>query len=64
MSAGRDTMKVKDVFTRGRFPTVTYVEDHLIEKKKQLEDTLDAGSVLISISGPSKSGKTVGHLEK
>lgn len=52
-------MKAKDVFTPGRFPTVTYVEDHLIDKKQQLEDTLDAGSMLISISGPSKSGKTV-----
>ncbi|MEO6561710.1 MAG: hypothetical protein ABIN99_01510 [Nitrosospira sp.] len=52
-------MKAKDVFTPGRFPTVTYVEDHLVEKKQQLEDTLDAGSMLISISGPSKSGKTV-----
>lgn len=52
-------MKAADVFTPGRFPTVTYVEDHLVEKKKQLEDTLDAGSMLISISGPSKSGKTV-----
>lgn len=52
-------MKAKDVFTPGRFPTVTFVEDHLTEKKKLLEDTLDAGSMLISISGPSKSGKTV-----
>jgi hypothetical protein len=54
-----EIMKAKDVFTPGRFPTVTYVEDHLTVKKKQLEDTLDAGSMLISISGPSKSGKTV-----
>jgi len=52
-------MKAKDIFTPGRFPTVTYVEDHLTEKKKQFEDALDAGSMLISISGPSKSGKTV-----
>jgi hypothetical protein len=52
-------MKAKDIFTPGRFPTVTYVDDHLTEKKQQFEDTLDAGSMLISISGPSKSGKTV-----
>lgn len=52
-------MKAKDVFTPGRFPTVTFVDDHLIEKKQQLFDTLDAGSMLVSISGPSKSGKTV-----
>jgi hypothetical protein len=52
-------MKAKDVFTPGRFPTVTYVDDHLTDKKKQLEDTIDAGAMLVSISGPSKSGKTV-----
>jgi hypothetical protein len=52
-------MKAKDVFTPGRFPTLTYVDDHLVDKKRQLEDTLEAGSMLISISGPSKSGKTV-----
>jgi len=52
-------MKAKDVFTPGRFPTVTFIEDHLTEKRKLLDDALDAGSMLISISGPSKSGKTV-----
>lgn len=52
-------MKASEVFTPGRFPTHTFVDDHLQEKKGQLLDTLDAGSMLISISGPSKSGKTV-----
>ena len=52
-------MQAKDVFTPGRFPTLTYVDDHLVDKRRQLEDTLDAGSMLISISVPSKSGKTV-----
>lgn len=52
-------MKASDVFTPGRFPTHTFVDDHLRDKKRQLLDTLDAGSMLISISGPSKSGKTV-----
>lgn len=52
-------MMAKDIFTPGRFPTVTYVDDHLTEKKRQFTDTLDAGAMLISISGPSKSGKTV-----
>ena len=53
------TMKAKDVFTPGRFPTYTYVDDHLIERGQQLSDALDDGSMLVSISGPSKSGKTV-----
>lgn len=52
-------MKASDVFTPGRFPTHTFVGDHLQEKKRQLLDTLEAGSMLVSISGPSKSGKTV-----
>lgn len=52
-------MKASNVFTPGRFPTHTFVDDHLQEKKGQLLDTLDAGSMLVSISGPSKSGKTV-----
>lgn len=52
-------MKASDVFTPGRFPVYTFVGDHLEEKKRQLLDTLEAGSMLVSISGPSKSGKTV-----
>lgn len=52
-------MKASDVFTPGKFPVHTFVDDHLQEKKQQLIDTLEAGAMLISISGPSKSGKTV-----
>lgn len=52
-------MKIKDIFTPGRFPTWTYVDDHLKDKGQQLHDALDDSSMLISISGPSKSGKTV-----
>jgi hypothetical protein len=52
-------MKASEVFTPGRFPAHTFVDEHLADKKQQLLDTLDAGAMLISISGPSKSGKTV-----
>jgi hypothetical protein len=52
-------MKASDVFTPGRFPAHTFVDDHLQDKKRQLLDALDTGSMLVSISGPSKSGKTV-----
>lgn len=51
--------KSSQIFTPGSFPTHTFVDDHLKEKKEQLLDTLDMGSMLISVSGPSKSGKTV-----
>ena len=52
-------MKSSEVFTPGKFPVHTFVDDHLQAKKAQLLDTLEAGAMLISISGPSKSGKTV-----
>ncbi len=52
-------MKIKEIFTPGRFPTWTYVDEHLKIKEQQLFDALDDGSMLVSISGPSKSGKTV-----
>lgn len=52
-------MRSSEVFTPGKFPVHTFVDDHLQKKKEQLIDTLEAGAMLISISGPSKSGKTV-----
>lgn len=52
-------MRIKDIFTPGRLPVWTYVDDHLKKKEEQLKDALEDGSMLVSISGPSKSGKTV-----
>lgn len=52
-------MKAKEVFTPGRFPTVTFVGDHLAEKSNHLKSAIDSGGLIISLSGPSKSGKTV-----
>ncbi|MDQ8183749.1 hypothetical protein [Pelagicoccus sp. SDUM812005] len=52
-------LKAKDIFTPGRYPTWTLVREHLEEKSKTLHDALDDGSMLVSVSGPSKSGKTV-----
>jgi len=52
-------MKAKEVFTPGRFPTVTFVGDHLTERASQLKGAIDSGGLIISLSGPSKSGKTV-----
>lgn len=52
-------MKARDIFTPGRFPSYTFVDDHLMTKREALENALDTGSMLISVSGPSKSGKTV-----
>ena len=52
-------MKATEVFIPGGYPNHTLVEDHLVSKQQQLIDTLEMGTMLISISGPSKSGKTV-----
>lgn len=52
-------MKTRDVFTPGSYPTVTFVDDHMKDKQRVLSDALHTGSLVISIAGPSKSGKTV-----
>ncbi len=56
-------MRASDVFTPKGEPSVTYVEDHLINKAKRLRQDLSAGPCVVSLSGPSKSGKTV-FIEK
>jgi hypothetical protein len=52
-------MRATEVFTPGKLPEITYVGDHLEERAKFLADALDTGAAVISLSGPSKSGKTV-----
>ncbi|MCL2462841.1 MAG: hypothetical protein FWF44_09265 [Defluviitaleaceae bacterium] len=52
-------MKASDVFTPGGYPSVTLVNDHIEQKKCQLLNTLKSGGIAVSLSGPSKSGKTV-----
>lgn len=52
-------MNAVDVFTPGKTPTVTLVDDHLQKRRQIFEDALSQGGMLITISGPSKSGKTV-----
>lgn len=56
-------MKVTDVFTPTKLPEVTFIDDHLSGKTKYLKDSLLSGASVISLSGPSKSGKTV-FIEK
>lgn len=56
-------MRATDVFTPNRLPEVTYVDDHLQARSRVLADALDTGAAVISLSGPSKSGKTV-FIEK
>lgn len=56
-------MRATEVFTPGKQPAVTYVDDHLVQRAQTLLNALDTGASVISISGPSKSGKTV-FIEK
>lgn len=56
-------MRATEVFTPGKLPEITYVDDHLKERAQALADALDTGAAVISLSGPSKSGKTV-FIEK
>lgn len=56
-------MRATDVFTPNKLPDVTFIDDHLKDKERYLRDSLRAGPGVISLSGPSKSGKTV-FIEK
>jgi len=56
-------MKASQVFTPGKEPGVTYIDDHLQGHATVLRDALEVGASVISLSGPSKSGKTV-FIEK
>ncbi|RKR46124.1 hypothetical protein [Paraburkholderia sp. BL17N1] len=51
-------MRAVDIFTPGKLPTVTLVRDQIERRKQDLQDALDQ-QLLVTISGPSKSGKTV-----
>lgn len=52
-------LKATEVFTPGAFPTHTYVERTAERLEQSLRDALATPGQVISISGPSKSGKTV-----
>jgi hypothetical protein len=52
-------MRVFDVFTPTGVPTVTYVERPGHNLEIQLKNALNTPGQIVSLSGPSKSGKTV-----
>ena len=53
------THRAAHVFVPGGFPTLTYVERQGKDYETQLSDALDLKGQIVSIAGPSKSGKTV-----
>ena len=50
---------IYDVFTPNDTPTFTYVDRSDLQLEKKLSDGLRLKNMVISISGPSKTGKTV-----
>ena len=56
-------MRATEVFTPNKLPEISYVDDHLKDRVRILNDALETGAAVISLSGPSKSGKTV-FIEK
>jgi hypothetical protein len=52
-------LKATEVFTPGRYPSHTYVERANESFEARLRDALATPGYVISLSGPSKSGKTV-----
>lgn len=52
-------LKATEVFTPGSFPEHTYVNRNDEKLEEDLRNALDTPGQVISLSGPSKSGKTV-----
>ena len=52
-------LKATEVFTPGSFPTLTYVERSGERLEQILRDAIDTPGQIVSLVGPSKSGKTV-----
>lgn len=52
-------MKVTEVFTPGAFPNYTYVKRETKGYETQLRNAMNVVGQVISLAGPSKSGKTV-----
>ncbi|PIF38027.1 hypothetical protein CLV01_3188 [Delftia sp. 60] len=52
-------MRANQVFTPNDYPTYTYVSRNEDRLESRLRDALDTPGEIVSVSGPSKSGKTV-----
>lgn len=52
-------MRTMDVFKPNNYPEHSYVDRTEYRLEQLLRDSIDMGNVVISVSGPSKTGKTV-----
>ena len=53
------SLRAADVFTPSSYPNLTYVDRGELRLEARLADALETPGDIISVSGPSKSGKTV-----
>jgi len=56
---GPKTMRYNEIFTPNDHPRVTYVPRDNQKLEEKLKDYIETPNVVVSISGPSKTGKTV-----
>jgi hypothetical protein len=56
---GNFVVRTTDVFTPNKLPVFSYVERGEYNFETRLGDALSIPNMIISLSGPSKSGKTV-----
>jgi hypothetical protein len=56
---GKRAMKVQEIFTPNDTPTITYVDRSEHKLEETIRNYQQTPNVIVSISGPSKSGKTV-----
>ncbi|MEU7948483.1 AAA family ATPase [Micromonospora taraxaci] len=59
MSEQAKLLRVGQVFVAGGLPTVTYNPRSQLRLEQQVEDYLDERHRILSVSGPTKTGKTV-----
>ncbi len=52
-------LKVSDVFVPGRLPELTYNPRTELHLEQRLEDYLDEGGAILTVAGPTKTGKSV-----
>ncbi|WP_412515631.1 ATP-binding protein [Actinomadura madurae] len=57
--ARRDVIKAGKVFVAGGLPTLTYIPRSQNNLEQKVLDYLDEGHRILSVSGPTKTGKTV-----
>ncbi|WP_312980214.1 hypothetical protein [Corynebacterium sp.] len=54
-----DPIKTADVFSPGRDPKYTYNPRDGFGLEEKLKDAIDDGGSIVSVTGPTKTGKTV-----